>query len=346
MKKRSTKARKELSWIAAVMSALLVAAPLTAKATHHEAHPSISRSDPSVNDAIKHLERRDAKGHELVNGWFALLSTTGNTHGIASSTADELAQSQRIVLPYLDESFQLQRADGTRYDKYNYAPIDIDDFFIKDVISSSPADGVIVTRYWSKTPGSTTQDSLKLLNQDWAPRLTTFRWNPSANKWQIVSHANFNTPIAALCDRAEHKMAPLESKASDHSQKLGISLADQWFLSLQNRTAEAMIHPAAQSQSASGAGYKGRENFIPATIGSFKLSDYHATRNGNLITVTLLMTQKGAFYRNKLLADKPSPRLLTFLLTSAGKWEMIASALFSTLDQKHMDLKCLATNKT
>ena len=142
---------------------------------------------------------KSATGEELANAFFDLLSATGSPAGTVGTTTEQNEASKALVSPHLDSAFQLQRASGERYTANTYLPADVDDFEIGDVRETRPADDVLVVRYSVRTT-ETLSDAALVMSKDKAPRLTVFHWNDSDKSWKILSHANFNTPLAAVCD--------------------------------------------------------------------------------------------------------------------------------------------------
>jgi hypothetical protein len=91
---------------------------------------------------------------------------------------------------FLSPAFQLQRADGTFANKAEYlkAPAVVESYEI-DNLRATRAGNVIVARY-DLIIDSTIDGQPQSTSP--APRLSTFVKGPKG--WQIVAHANFNTP--------------------------------------------------------------------------------------------------------------------------------------------------------
>jgi hypothetical protein len=94
---------------------------------------------------------------------------------------------------FLSDGFLIQRADGTSADKKTYLSgtvTNIKTFTISGVQATLTGD-VLVVRYTATTDQIVEGKEYK---KDPAPRLSTFLW--TGKTWQLVSHANFNTPVA------------------------------------------------------------------------------------------------------------------------------------------------------
>jgi Domain of unknown function (DUF4440) len=92
---------------------------------------------------------------------------------------------------FLSPAFQLQRADGTFATKAEYlkAPAVVEAYQI-DNLRATRSGSVIVARY--DLVVDSTIDGQKQSTAP-APRLSVFVKGPKG--WQIVAHANFNTPV-------------------------------------------------------------------------------------------------------------------------------------------------------
>ena len=237
--------------------------------------------------------------------------------------------------------FQLQRADGTRFLAANYLPIDVDQFSVSDVATTQPADNVKVTRYAVSTPGAVDPSKGALLNGGLAPRLTVWRWSGQLNRWLIVSHANFNTPLQSICNQRPVVMTKEPVVASPSDVALGKQLAAKWFRLLIAGQASALMHPEIQAQSASGEGYSTIKNYHQGVIKSAELSDFEVTRHGDIIVVSLAVKATGTrFGGTTELGEKVNPRLLTFLQVKPGDWKLIASATFNPPVRVDPSLPC------
>ncbi len=160
--------------------------------------PSQALAASAAYDQV--FKNKSSSGEALVTAFFDLLSNTGSPIGVVGTTAAQDEASKTLIKPYLDKAFLLQRASGERYIYETYNPADVDKFEVGDIRVTRPAQGVIVARY-SVRATETLPDAALLMSKSKAPRLTVFHWNTSDNRWKILSHANFNTPVASICDK-------------------------------------------------------------------------------------------------------------------------------------------------
>ena len=286
---------------------------------------------------------RSASGESLANAWFELLSLTGSSSETVEVTAEDAAAGAALVKPFLDPAFQLQRATGQRYTRHNYIPSDIDGFEISNVFVTEPRDDIKVLRYAIRTPGATTPDSSMVMSSDLAPRLTVVRWDEEAGRWLIVSHANFNTPIQAVCNQETIKLDSAEVATSNEDRELGEKLARTWFDLLIAGDGSPLLHPEAQGQSAAGTGYTTSAEYVKGQMKSAELSDFVVTRDGDLIIVTLGVDTEGTVFAGSTeLGTQKNARLLTFLQDDQGEWRLIATATFNPPAEVPAEVECAA----
>jgi len=286
--------------------------------------------DDLALDAPAAFSDQSADGEALANAWFALLARTGSGTGTAEVSPEAVARAVELVKPYLDQAFQLQRATGQRYTRENYVPSDIDEFEISNLIVTEPRDGLKVLRFAISTPGATTPDSGMVMSDDLQPRLTVVRWDEELDRWLIVSHANFNTPVQAVCNQEPIILEFEEVSTSEEDQELGETLARTWFSLLVAGDGSPLLNPQVQGQSAGGSGYSTSAEYKPGQMKAAELSDFVVTRNGDLLVVTLGVSAEGTVYAGSTkLGTKTNPRVLTFLQDDQGEWSLIATATFN-----------------
>ncbi len=290
--------------------------------------PSVAlASDPPYQQVFGN---KTATGEELANAFFDLLSNTGSPTGTVGTTAEQDEASKALVKPFLDPAFQLQRASGERYIADTYLPADVDDFEIGDVREARPADDVVVVRYSVRTT-ETLPDAALFMSKDKAPRLTAFHWSDSDSQWKVLSHANFNTPVAAVCDKDPIVDNGLESSVSPEDQALGEGLMTKFYDLLVQGDSAPILNSQMQYQSASGVGYttlgeRKKTTKLPKT----EFSDAVVTRNKSLLVVSVYHqteSDRVLMQQTKLRAGK-SANLATFMQGNDGDWSMIALASF------------------
>lgn len=276
------------------------------------------------------LTNEQASGQEIAEAWFDLLALTGSDTGVTGAPAGAAQAGADLVRPYLDDTFQLQRASGERYTASDYVPVDIDAFDITDLRETAPTDDIRVLRFAVSTPGATTLDSGMVLSDVVAPRLAVARWDGDLGRWRIVSKANFNIPVQAVCDQTAVTMTTPQVPTSAEDQALGEDLARQWFDLLVAGDGSSLLNSGVQGQTASGAGYTGASEYTKGTLAAADLSDFVVTRNGNLLVVSLAVQAAGTVYADTTpLGATKTPRLLTFLQDEGGQWSLIATATFN-----------------
>lgn len=111
---------------------------------------------------------------------------------LAVDFLDMLQRSDMAALEdFLAPGFQLQRADGSGYDRAEYLadPAVVTSFEVSDEVVASQQGDVLVVR-WGAQVNEVAEGTE--LSDVYAPRLSTFVWIDGA--WHLVAHANFNMP--------------------------------------------------------------------------------------------------------------------------------------------------------
>ena len=288
-----------------------------------------STASPSVG-ASAAFQDHNADGASLANAWFELLSQTGSAQGELGATEEQAREGSALVRPYLDSAVQIQRASGTRYTADTYLPSDIDTFEISDVVVTAPRDDIRIVRYAISTPGAADLGAGMAMSPDRAPRLTVFRWDADLGHWVIVSHANFNQPVAAICDQAPIPIVGAQPTISAEDEALGKSITEQWRAITMGKVNANVLHPEAQIQLADGQGWPSANGaaikWTPAA--AYEYTDLSVTRNADLMVLTFDAVESGLEMEGAQYRTTAAPRLLTYLLNNDGKWEMISLANF------------------
>jgi len=286
----------------------------------------------------------DASGEDLANAWLGLLSLTGRQAGDAAETTEEVEASKAFVRPYFDQAFTLVRATGQRYTADTYVPLDIDDFEVTDVVVTEPREDIRVVRYVVSQPGATAPELGVVMSSDAAPRITVFRWDEGLGHWVLASHANFNSPIAALCDRSPIAVSGKPPETSPEDIDLGTSLIEQWRAITLGESKEKVSHESFQIQLADGQGWPTADGkpieWSPAS--SYDVSNIGITRNGDLLVASYDAVVSDIVMEGDEYAETTSPRLLTYLLSPEGKWELIALANFTVPQAIPADVDCVS----
>ena len=287
---------------------------------------------------------RDASGEELANAWFGLLSLTGREAGQVATTPEEVEEGMALVRPYLDPAFTLVRATGQRYTAGNYVPLDIDAFEVSDVIVTEPREDIRVIRYFVSEPGATAPDAGVVMSGDKAPRMSVLRWDNERGQWLMVSHANFNAPLAALCSQAPISVTGETPSTSPEDIALGTSLVEQWRDITTGVSSAKVRHPANQIQLADGQGWPTADGapieWAPAQ--AYDFANVGVARNGDLLVVSYDAVVSDLVMEGDEYRETASPRLLTYLLSPEGKWELIALANFTVPQDVPADVDCVS----
>lgn len=224
----------------------------------------------------------------------------------------------------------LQRASGKRYLADTYTPPLIGKFEISDVRETRLSDDVMVVRYSVRTD-EVAPDTAHVMSKDKAPRLTVFHWDEAAQRWKVISHANFNTPVAAVCDKNPVADNGLQSPANPEDQALGEKLIREFQKLVMQGDAAAMLDPMIQVQTASGIGYTTlAERRKPTKHTDWKSERIVVTRNGPVIVVSHYNDAKQRmFMGSNQQRSGLEHSLHTFLRNKEGKWNVIAIASFA-----------------
>ena len=222
----------------------------------------------------------------------------------------------------------------------------MDEFEIGDVTETRPADDVRVVRYFIRAT-ETLPTSALVMSKDKAPRLTVFHWNSSDSRWKILSHANFNTPIAAICDKDPIADNGVESAANPADQALGEGLIGKFYELIMKGDALPILHSEIQFQSASGIGYARLVNRPAASkYDALHFDNAVVTRNGRLIAVSTYTTaKKRDLMHGNQLRGGSAPNLSTFIQSDDGSWSLIAVASFAPLKDLPAGTECVPSGK-
>ena len=305
---------------------------------------SATSESPGAGEVPAAFADPNASGDELADAWFGLLSLTGREAGQVATTPEEVEAGMALVRPYLDPAFTLVRATGQRYTAGNYVPLDIDDYEVSDVIVTEPREDIRVLRYFVSEPGATAPDAGVVMSDEKAPRISVFRWDEQQGHWVIVSHANFNSPLAALCSQAPIEVTGETPETSPEDVALGTSLVEQWRDITTGVSSEKVRHPANQIQLADGQGWPTADGapieWAPAQ--AYDFANVGVARNGDLLVVSYEAVVSDLVMEGDEYRETASPRLLTYLISPEGKWELIALANFTVPQGIPADIDCVS----
>jgi|LakMenEpi03Aug12_release.lakeMendotaPanAssembly.Ray.scaffolds.fasta_scaffold114775_2 hypothetical protein len=294
----------------------------------------------------KVFTNKTATGEELAHAFFDLLSLTGSPAGTVGTTAEQDEASKALVKPYLDPAFQLQRATGERYIAETYLPADVDEFELGDVRETRPATDVVVVRYSIRVDQELPESAL-VMSKDKAPRLTVFHWSNSDSRWKVLSHANFNTPVAAICDQKPIVKSILASPVSAEDKALGERLLRQFFDLLMKGDTIAMLNPAIQVQISSGRGYTTlAERKNPSKYDDLHFDYAVVTRNRDvLVASSYNVAGQRSFMKLDQLRSGLAPFMATFILSEEGAWSIISIASFAAPKELPDGVACVPSGK-
>lgn len=287
---------------------------------------------------------RDASGEELANAWFGLLTLTGREEGEVATSSEEVEASMALVRPYLDPAFTLVRASGERYTSGTYVPLDVDEFEVTDVVVTEPRDDIRVIRYFVTEPGATAPDTGVVMSDARAPRISVLRWDEELGHWVMVSHANFNNPVAAICEQDSITVTGEPPVTSDEDYALGLSLVEQWRDVTTGKSTEKVRHSANQIQLADGQGWPTADGkpieWTPAS--AYEFDNVGVARNGDLLVASYDAVVSDLVMEDGEYRGTASPRLLTYLQSPEGKWELISIANFTVPQEIPSDVDCVS----
>ncbi len=336
MKKRSSLV------LAAVIGAVLLAA-CGGQSSPDESSASQATS-AAYADPKGAFAEREASGEDLINAWFGLLALTGRGEGEVATSTEEVEAGMEIVRPYLDPAFTLLRATGQRYTAGNYVPLDIDAFELSDFVVTEPRDDIRVIRYFVSQPGATSPDAGAVMSADKQPRISVFRWNEELGHWVAVSYANFNSAIGAICEQDAISVSGETPATSPEDVALGTSLVETWRDITTGVSKERIRHPANQIQLADGQGWPTADGepieWAPAQ--AYDFANVGVARNDDLLVVTYDAVVSDLVMEGDEYRETTSPRMLTFLRSPEGKWEVIALANFNVPNGVPSDVECVS----
>ena len=209
--------------------------------------------------------------------------------------------------------------------------------FKVEILNGIHAFGTTVTR------GATTPDSSTVLSSKALPRLSVFRWDEGSGHWMIVSHANFNTPVAAICDRKPVAVTKEKPDTSAEDVKTGEALVNEWRDITLGKTKKAVLDPANQIQLADGQGWPNPngEKIKWAPAKTYESKDIAITQNEDLLVASYDAVVSDLAVEGSTYGSEASPRLLTYSRNGQGDWKMIALANFTVPEKVPAGVKCV-----
>jgi hypothetical protein len=179
-----------------------------------------------------------------------------------------------------------------------------------------------------------------------APRISVLRWDEQLGHWVMVSHANFNSPVAAICDQDPIPVTGSPPAVDDADLEQGRVLVEQWRNITTGRSSEKVRHIANQIQLADGRGWPTQDGapieWKPAA--NYEVENLAVARNGDLLMASYDAIAEDLQMEGEQYRDTASPRLLTWLRNADGRWELIALANFTVPEEIPAGVDCIAAS--
>jgi hypothetical protein len=315
--------------------------------------PSASVESPSANavsDAFANPEEAlanpDASAEDLMDAWFGLLALAAPSGGNVATSSEEVAAGMKVMRTYLDPAFTLMRATGQRYTADNYVPLNIRDYDLSDFVVTEPREDIRVIRFFVTQAGATSPDAGVVMSEEKAPRIVVLRWDEELGHWVMVSYANFNKAIAAICEQDPIVVKGETPNTSAEDLALGMSLVEwEAAAAMGKSTDEVGYSPAYQVQFADGQGWPTTDeamidDWTPAK--SYDFDNVGVARNGDVVVVSYDVVVDGVVIEGEEYRDTATPRLATYLRDSNGKWQKISVGSFNVPEGVPGDVECVS----
>ena len=272
---------------------------------------------------------------------YGILSEVGSPTGdisaeMPSSSAAAIEAAKSLVA----ERALIQNARFNHaLTKKTYVPTDIDEFRIDGVVVTRPAEDVLVASYRVALPDRTDTVTGTVLSGDSMPRLTVMQWNSVLKMWQVFSHADFDSPRAAVCGAKENRQF-MKSAFDDKDIALGAEIMDGFVAAMMGERLKEHVMKGYQYVYASGEA-KTKDGPVRTTIKkNVERTNLEAVRSGRLIAIRY-DTQGVLSLDNGNVEPDVKPRLFTFYKGDDGAWRFIAAAVFSVTQKVADGTKCI-----
>lgn len=271
---------------------------------------------------------------------YEILSRAGSpTDQIGGTPPESNDPAVAEALTLLDDHALIQRSSlNYGITKKTYVPTDVDEFAIEGMNVTQPSEGVLVALYDVALPGRTDPATGEVFSGKSLPRLTVLRWSGEAQRWQIFSHADFDTPEATLCG-VQSTGGPAKSEFAPEDVGLGSQLIDE--------LVEAKL---ADDNRVYAEGYQAvlasrERNTSSKPLASLTRrvapSNLEAIRSGDLMAIRYDIPN-ALDVDGEALAQESNPRLLTYQLTKDGQWQLIATAVFGVTQDVADGIECVS----
>lgn len=284
-------------------------------------------------------EELNAFGLAAATQAYEILSRGGSPTGqMGGDAAESDASAMAEAMDLLDDHVLIQRSSlNYGITEKTYVPTDIDEFEIERMSISQPSEGVLVALYDVALPDRTDPSTGEVFSGETLPRLTVLRWSDAVQRWQIFSHADFDTPEATLCD-VKSTGGPAKSAFAPEDVELGSQIID-----------DLVDAKLADDNSVYAEGYQvvlasGERNTPSKPIASLTRpvdpSNLEAIRSGDLMAIRYDMPN-ALNVEGQSLAQEFNPRLLTYQLAEDGRWKLIATAVFAVTQNIADGIECV-----
>jgi len=338
--------------LAVLVGALLLSACGGTAATDESPSASVeSSSANAVSEAFANpdeaLANPDAGAEDLINAWFGLLALAAPSDGKVATTSEEVEAGMKVMRTYLDPAFTLVRATGQRYTADNFVPLNVGAYELSDFVVAEPREDVRVIRFFVTQAGTTSPDAGVVMSEEKAPRIVVLRWDEELGHWVMVSYANFNSAVAAICDQDPIVISGKTPNTSPEELALAASLVEKNVANATGKSTEQLAHPDYQVQFADGQGWPSEgeamiDDWTPAQ--SYEVDNVGVTRNDDLLVLSYDAAVKDVVNEGDDYRDAASPRLYTYLRSPEGKWQQIALGNFNVPEDIPADTECVSVN--
>lgn len=228
---------------------------------------------------------------------------------------------------FLSPGFQLIRADGSTADKPQYLanPADVTNFELSD-FSVGRQGNAIVALY---TVTTTEEIDRQLYTEDPRQRLSVFVDNDG--EWQLIAHANLNTPREDI-EPVTESPSPLTTPAPADVVAQAEQVQNEFFQAIVDKDTNKLnelLSPAFLLVRADGSSAT-KEQYLanPADISSFELSDFAVSQDGDVVVARFSGTTAETINGVEFSAD-PAPRFAV-MVNDNGTWRIIGQVNFNS----------------
>ncbi|MEX1209910.1 MAG: hypothetical protein WEA35_03430 [Candidatus Nanopelagicales bacterium] len=281
-----------------------------------------------------------------MDAWFGLLALAAPSGGNVAASSEEVAAGMKVMRTYLDPAFTLMRATGQRYTADNYVPLNIRDYELSDFVVTEPREDIRVIRFFVTQAGATSPDAGVVMSEEKAPRIVVLRWDEELGHWVMVSYANFNKAVAAICEQDPIVVRGETPNTSAEDLALDTSLVEWEAATATGKsTDEVGYSPAYQVQFADGQGWPTTgeamiDDWTPAK--SHDLDNVGVARNDDLLVLSYDAAVKDVVIEGEEYRDTATPRLATYRRDSNGEGQKISVGSFNVPEGVPADVECVS----